>query len=210
MNCCQGIEEIFSPEYVAGELKHYRTRGPAKTTRILIQQIKTQDIRGRQALDIGGGLGAIQHELLAAGAAQAIHVDASSAYLTASKQEGARRGFDSRIRYIHGNFVELSETIPTADIVTLDRVICCYSDMRRLVGTAAQHAGQLLGLVYPRNTWWIRFGLAAQNGFLSLRRSPFRTYMHPTQAVEQIIENAGLKRLFYRRTFFWQVVLFGR
>jgi hypothetical protein len=72
MTCsqCQGIEDLFSEEYVAGELKRYRRRGPDKTTRILIEALKKDGVEGETLLDIGGGLGAIQHELLARRRAQ--------------------------------------------------------------------------------------------------------------------------------------------
>lgn len=210
MGCCKGIEEIFNPEYVAGELKRYRARGASKTTRFLIEGIKAFNVQGFGLLDIGGGLGAIQHELLASGASTAIQVDASSAYLEASSNESQRRGLGSRIRYLHGNYTELAEEIGPADIVTLDRVICCYGEMHRLVDLSATHARKILGLVYPRNGWWIQLGLGLQNAYLQLRRSAFRTYMHSTLEVESIINAAGLHRIYHRQTWIWQVAVYGR
>lgn len=209
MDCCKGIEELFSPEFVAGQLKRYRKQGPIKSTRLLINGLKSLGVKGQGLLDIGGGLGAIQHELLAAGAAQAVQVDASSAYLNASEQEARRRGVASRITYHHGNFVDLAEGIPPTEIVTLDRVICCYGDMRGLVSLSAARARRLLGLVYPRNTWWVRMSIAVENAWLRFTRNPFRSYMHRTEDVEHIISKAGLHRLYYRQTPFWQVVIFG-
>ncbi len=210
MGCCQGIEQTFSPEYVAGQLRRYRSRGPAGTTRSLIDGIRSFGIQGSQLLDIGGGLGAIQHGLLASGASSAVQVDASSAYLEASQQESQRRGLASRIHYIHGDFVDVTGDLPQADIVTLDRVICCFGDMHSLVGLSAAHTRRLLGLVYPRNGWWIRLGLAVQNVFLKITRNPFRTYMHSTREVESIIHAAGLRKLYQRQTLVWQVAIFGR
>ena len=35
------------------------------------------------------------------------------------------------------------------DILTLDRVICCYPDMQKLVGLSAKRARKLYGLIYP-------------------------------------------------------------
>jgi len=66
--------------------------------------------------------------LLAAGAAHATSVDASAAYLEAARKESSRRGLVDRVTYRHGDFVELAESIPPADIVTLDRVINVYPD----------------------------------------------------------------------------------
>lgn len=212
MNCtqCQGIEELFSEEYVAKELKRYRKRGPDKTTRMLIEALKEEEVRGLTLLDIGGGLGAIQHEMLGVGVQSATDVEASTAYLNATKEETARRGYGDRVTYQHGNFVDLAENVPPADIVTLDRVICCFPDMQRLVGLSVARTGKLYGLVYPRFVWWTKVWLAIQNLFLSLSRSSFRSYLHPTEAVEALIRSHGFSRRSYQRTFVWQVVVYAR
>ncbi|MGE5249242.1 MAG: class I SAM-dependent methyltransferase [Bacteroidota bacterium] len=212
MNCCQcqGIEETFSPEYVAGELDRYRRRGPAKTTLMLIEALKQAGVSGSTLLDIGGGVGAVQHALLAAGVKTAIDVDASAAYLSVARAEAARRGLSHRIEHKHGNFVELAADVPAADIVTLDRVICCYDDMQRLVGSSSALARRLYGVVYPRDTWWIRLGLAIGNFFLRLRGSSFRAFAHPSGDIEALIAAKGLTRRFARRTFAWQVAVFDR
>ena len=210
MNCCQcqGIEELFSEEYVAKELKRYRRRGPDKTTRMLIEALKEEHVEGLTLLDIGGGLGAIQHEMLDAGVQSARDIDASMAFLTAAKAETARRGYAERVDYQHGNFVDLAENVSPADIVTLDRVICCYPDMQELVSLSVARAGKYYGLVFPREDWWMKAYHVLQSLFLRLTRSRFRTFLHPTEAVEELVKDRGFRRCFYRRTFVWQVVLY--
>jgi magnesium-protoporphyrin O-methyltransferase len=106
----------------------------------LIDALKTEGIEGATLLDIGGGIGAIQHELLAAGAAHATSVDASNPYLETAREESIRRGLGDRVTYRHGDFVELAESIPPADIVTLDRVINVYPDWERLTQLSAARA----------------------------------------------------------------------
>jgi len=212
MNCCQcqGIEELFSEEYVARELKRYRRRGPDKTTLMLIEALKEVDVRGLTLLDIGGGLGAIQHEMLRAGVQHATDIDASNAYISAAKAETTRRGFAERVNYRHGNFVDLAENISPADIVTLDRVICCYPDMQKLVNLSVAKAGKYYGLVFPREDWWMKVWHVFQSVYLRLTNSRFRTFLHPTKAVEELVREHGFKRHFYRRTFVWQVVVYAR
>ena len=161
-------------------------------------------------LDIGGGVGAVQHELIDAGVQQVTSVDASTAYLTAAKVEAQRRGLADHVSYHHGNFVDLASDIAPADIVTLDRVICCYHDMEKLVGLSAARSRKLYGLVYPRDAWWVKLGLAFENFFFWLRRNHYRTYAHPTKAVEDIVKSNGLKRRSYRQTLVWQVVVYSR
>jgi len=211
MKCCQcqGIESLFDQEVARDDLAAYRKAGPDKTTRMLLEAIRAEGVENGSLLDIGGGIGAIQHEL-AAVTDHIINVDASSAYLRAAQEEAARRGYAERASYHHGDFVDLAGEIETADIVTLNRVICCYHDMESLVQLSAARAGQLYGLVYPRDSWWIRLGRPIVNGFFWLQRNPFRMFIHRTQKVDGLVRNLGFKRGFYRRTLIWQVVLYKK
>ena len=165
MDCCQckGIESLFNQKEAQAKLKAYRKDGPAKTTRMLIDALVSEGIVGATLLDIGGGVGAVQHELLRAGVARATGVDASTAYVKAAQEEAERQGHSDRITYNHANFVELAPQISAADIVTLDRVICCYHDMHSLVSLSVAKAGKLYGLVYPRDTWWMRAAVSLGN-----------------------------------------------
>lgn len=83
MDCshCQGAEKTFNSRMAQRELRKYRSKGPGKTTRLLVEAIKSANIEGTTMLDIGGGVGAIENELLDDGVRSAIDVDASSAYL---------------------------------------------------------------------------------------------------------------------------------
>jgi magnesium-protoporphyrin O-methyltransferase len=211
MNCqCQGIEELFNQKNASRELARYRSKGPDKTTRLMVEALKAQGIQGFTLLDIGGGIGAIEHELLAAGAASATDVDASADYIQAARAEAQRRGIAEQVRFQHGNFVDLAPQIPPADIVTLDRVICCYHDMAQLVSLSAGRARQLYGVVYPRDTWWVKVGLVVLNLFYRLQGTPFRVFVHPTRAVEDLLNRSGLQRRFYHRTLVWQVAVYAR
>jgi magnesium-protoporphyrin O-methyltransferase len=107
-------------------------------------------------LDIGAGVGAIHHTLVDQGIERAIHVDASPAYLAAAREEAERRGHGDRVEFRRGDFVELAPGVPVADVVTLDRVICCYPEMRELVTLAGERAHAAFGAVFPRDEWWAR------------------------------------------------------
>jgi len=212
MNCCQcqGIEELFNEKTVSKELAEYQAKGPSKTTRMMIKALKAEGLQGFSLLDIGGGVGGVQHELLAAGVQTATDVDASQAYLRAARKEAQRRGVLDRIQFLHGNFVEMAGQVPNADIVALDRVICCYPDMEKMVDLSAARANHLYGLVYPRDVWWVRMGIAILNFFFRLQRSPFRTFAHSSQRVEGLVSRYGFRRKFYRQTLVWQVVVYAR
>jgi magnesium-protoporphyrin O-methyltransferase len=212
MDCCQcrGIESLFDKKEAEHRLREYQRSGPARSTRLLLDALVGEGVRGASLLDIGGGIGAIQHELAKSGIARVTDVDASSAYLAAAQSEAARQGYRERGEYIHGNFVELAPALPPAEIVTLDRVLCCYHDMPGLVRGSVAKAERLYGLVYPRDGWWVRAGIAAINLSFKVQRNAFRVFAHPSAAVEEIIRAHGFARRQHRTAGFWQVVLYAR
>lgn len=205
---CQGIEVEFGEREARAQLRRYRRRGASGTTRQLIEALVGMGVEGGTVLDIGGGVGAIQHSLLAAGASRARSVDASQAYSEIAGEEAARRGLAARIESSHGDFVALAESIPPADIVTLDRVICCYHDVQALVAASAARARRLYGVVYPRDVWWLRPVFALGNLVLRLRRSSFRIFLHSTTEVEALIAAEGLRPAIQRFHGMWQVAVF--
>jgi SAM-dependent methyltransferase len=212
MSCpqCVGIERFFDDAVARRELRRYRRKGPAKTTRMLVEGLAREGVDGATFLDVGGGIGAVHHELVAAGAAEGTCVDASPAYLEAARSESAKRGNAERVRYVLGDFVELQSEVGAADLVALDRVVCCYPDMAALVDGTATRARRAYGLVYPRDTRFVRIMIGMLNLVQRLRRHPFRVFVHPTSEVEARLLAAGLERATRATTLMWQVVIFRR
>jgi len=212
MSCsqCIGIEELFDDEHAEDELRRYRKRGPRRTTRALIRALTGPGAEGQTVLEIGGGVGAVHMALLEAGATTATNIDASAAFLRAAYKESERRGYRQRITQRHGNFVEIAAEIPPADIVALDRVICCYHDARSLLELSADRARRVLGLVYPRDGWLSRFINWSLN--LTRRRwlEGFKTYVHPREKVEAFVTSRGLELRQRINRGFWQISVFSR
>jgi methyltransferase family protein len=209
--CCQGVEKVFGERTARHDLRRYRRRGPSKPTRILLDALEREGIEGATVLDIGGGVGAIQHELLDAGAARAAAVEASQAYMRAAAEEAERRGHTGRVSQVRGDFVEVAAAVEPADVVTLDRVICCYADMESLVGRSADRARRLYGLVYPRDSWCVALAVRATNAGMRLTRRAFRAHLHRTGAVDAVAREHGLVPKLARRAGpVWQVALSER
>jgi hypothetical protein len=190
---------FYDEKRASSELRKYREQGAIPSTRALIEALKAEGVEGATLLDIGGGIGAIQHELLDAGATRATCVEASAAYLDAAREEGQRRGHDGRVTYLHGDFVDLADLVGPAEIVTLDRVINVYPGWERLAGLAAGRARRLFGLVYPRDTRAVRLIIVAMNLMLRLQRMPVRAFFRSGDAIERIPRENGL-HLTLRRT----------
>jgi magnesium-protoporphyrin O-methyltransferase len=212
VSCCDpGVyDDRFDARSAELQLKTYRASGPGAWTTRLIHELADGGVDGMTVLDIGAGVGAVHHALLEAGAATAIDVDASGPYLAASQSEAIRRGLEDQVTYYKGDAVALAGELPPADLVALDRVVCCYPDMPALVAAAAGHTRRRLGLVLPRDDAWVRAMLATANGWNRLTRDPFRLHAHRTAAVEGVATAAGLVRRSQHKGMFWQTLVFER
>lgn len=213
MGCCQceGIETRFDQAYVAKKLKRYQNEGPEDTTQILIDAIKGSMSQDMTLLDIGGGLGDIQHALLSAGVKESVNCEASTAFVNACKDEALRLGNADRITHIKGDFVDVAADIPEVDIVTLDRVICCYHEMPGLVSKSLGKARRLYGIVIPVDRWWLKLATWAINNLRYLfQHNPFRVFVHSTEAIEGLVLSQGFERVFFETKGTWQVCLYAR
>jgi hypothetical protein len=76
--------------------------------------------------------------------------------------------------------------------VTLDRVVNVSQGWERLLELAAARAGRLLGLVYPRDTRFVRLVIAAMNLSFRLRGKPVRAFVRPPEEIARITGASGL------------------
>jgi len=200
----------FDARKAAKELKVYRKRGPGATTRLLRDGIKDVCRGGEQVLDIGAGIGALTFELLQHGMNHSVAVDASPAYLTAAREEAARRGLQSNASFVQGDFLRVAGQLGRADVVTLDRVVCCYPRYDSLLCEALRHTHHCFALSYPRARFYVRAAMALENGQRRLASSPFRTYLHPPDAMERIIRDAGFSLARRSETWIWSADVYVR
>jgi SAM-dependent methyltransferase len=215
MTCCAGnagaCESQFDRKRAARELKDYRAHGPVNpTTRAMINLLRRAGVAGNTVLDIGGGVGAIQYDLLEAGARGVTAVDASSSYQQAARAEAERRGVSARIQFQLGDFVALAPQVAAADIVTLDRVVCCYPDMEPLVRLSAERCRRLYGLSYPRYRWPVRAVVSTENAFRRLFRNPFRSFVHSPAVMDDLLTSLGFTQQAAVRTFAWEIAVYAR
>lgn len=207
---CQCGANVFGERSARQHVKRYRAKGPAKTTRLLLDALLAEGVAGLTLLDIGGGIGAIGFDLLKSGVTTVTEVEASPAFVAAARAEAKRQGVADRFQCHEGDFVAQAPDLAAAGIVTLDRVICCYPDMPALVGQSAAKATRLYGAVYPRDLWWVRAIRTVANFGSRVMRNPLRLYIHRTAAVDAVIQSGGLVPRFHRDAGYWQVVVYAR
>jgi SAM-dependent methyltransferase len=194
---------MFDAKRAAQDLARYRRKGPNPTTILLRDGLAKAGQLNGTLLDVGAGVGALTFELLDLGIASAIAVEASSAFLAAATEEAERRGRASSTQFVHGDFLDVASGLPGAAVVTLDRVICCHPAYEAILDEALRHAQLYFAFSYPRDLWYVRAGLAIENGIRRLASKAFRAFVHPAERMEQIIEKAGFKLASRRQTFIW-------
>ncbi|MBI2780325.1 MAG: methyltransferase domain-containing protein [Chloroflexi bacterium] len=208
--CSCGCPNTFSTREAEADLRRYRERGPDGTTQALIKAIVAEGIDGSTIIDIGAGVGAIQLALLDAGAARATSVDATEAYVDVARAEAGRRGYADRVDARLGLFEAIADEIESADVVTLDRVVCCDPDLPGLLSRVSDRARRMVGLVYPRETWWNRLAARVMDVWSWVTRDPTRWHLHATADIDRILTGAGFTRREVDRSLVWQVVLYVR
>jgi 2-polyprenyl-3-methyl-5-hydroxy-6-metoxy-1,4-benzoquinol methylase len=189
--CCSPTEyrRLFNRKFAARDLRRYRRHGLTGTAHHLVDL--AGDVGGASVLDVGGGIGAIEVELLARGAERATNVELSGGYEDAAATLLAEHGYGERVDRRVADFV--ADPGEPHDIVVMHRVICCYPDVDALVGTAAARANRRLVVTLPQRRLWTRVGLTAINVWLRLSRCGFRTYVHPFARVASAAEAQGLR-----------------
>jgi Methyltransferase domain len=210
-DCCRpDYDALFDARSARRELEEYRRNGAGATTRRLLDAIIREGVEGAAVLDIGSGVGVIGLELLGAGADRLTNVDASRNYIAVATHELRRRGFADRATLHHGDFVVLADQVPQAEVVTLNRVVCCYPDWRSLTERSVGRARRLYGLVYPRDRWFLRLGLALIRSVGRLFGTSYPFFVHPEREVDALVRSSGFEPILAERGFAWQIVLYRR
>jgi magnesium-protoporphyrin O-methyltransferase len=91
----------------------------------MVEFLERRGIEGASVLEVGGGVGEIQIELLKRGAARAVNLELSPAYDAEASLLLQEAGLqDLAERRLHDIAVDPQDVEP-ADVVVLHRVVCC-------------------------------------------------------------------------------------
>lgn len=205
--CCRPGEydRIFNSRLARKLAGRFRKRGLDRTARRMTGFLTGNGVGDAMVLEIGGGIGEIGIELLRAGAARARNLELSPAYQQQALQLAEEAGFAERVEWQVHDIAADPEPVGEADLIVLHRVVCCYPDFARLLGAAAEHGRRALVFSYPRRNAISRAFVATFNMVMRLTGRSFRTFTHPPDAMQAVLEQHGLHRTYQHRGLIWQV-----
>jgi 2-polyprenyl-3-methyl-5-hydroxy-6-metoxy-1,4-benzoquinol methylase len=211
-SCCSSAayERVFDAREAQKAARQYRRKGLDPMSRRIVGFLAERGIEGLTVLEIGGAVGAIQIEVLRAGAASAANVELSGAYESTAKELLEEAGLQDRVERHVLDFARQPEAISPADVVIMHRVVCCYPNMEALVAAAADHARHHLAMSSPQDHWWMRLAIAAENLWHRLTRTGFRAYLHPPRAVLAVARAHGFHPVLEHRGWTCQTAVLER
>jgi predicted TPR repeat methyltransferase len=208
--CCakSGYARLFDERQARKDAKHYRRSGLDPAASWIVEVARGQGIDGAVVLEPGGGIGAIQIELLKSGARRSTVVELSERYDEEAIRLARDAGLEARIHRRLGDFS--STDVEPADVVVMHRVVCCYPDYEQLLGAASDRARRLLVFTYPPPHLGFRAFVAMANLWMRLRRNPFRIFAHPAAALRDAVQRRGFELVAERRRGLWKGMAFVR
>ena len=210
--CCSaptpdGYEQEFDARFARKLAREYRRHGLTPTARRIVDFAGSNDLHGATVLEIGGGIGDIQLELLLRGASRTTNLELSGAYEAEAMRLLDEKGLRGRAARVVGVDLALSpDAVEPADIVVLNRVVCCYPDYDALLTAAARHARRAVVFSHPPRTWFTRALLWAGNLMYRVTRNPYRGFVHPPESMIDVLARHGFTPRYRHRDRVWSIV----
>jgi magnesium-protoporphyrin O-methyltransferase len=209
--CCEphGYDAMFGARFAHHLARRYRKRGLDKTAARMVGFLAANGLQGASVLEIGGGVGDIQLELLERGASRATNLELVDSYDADARALASEAGLEGRMTRRQLDIATTPDAVERHDIVLLHRVVCCYPDYQRLLSAAADHAGRALVFSHPPRNLVTRCLLAGDNLISWIRRRAFRAYVHDPDAMMAVAARSGWLRPTYRhRGWIWHIAGF--
>lgn len=194
-----------------------RKRGVgAPLTGRMLAALDRVGVRGRTVLDVGCGVGDLALGTLARGAVSADGIDMSEGAIEQARGLAEERSFTERATFSIGDGAV--EPLSSHDVVALNRVLCCYPSVDRLLANTLGATGAVYAYTAPVHDGPVgrinRISIRISNAWFRLRRTKFRgfrAFVHDLDAVDQAIVDAGLRQVHRsRERFMWRLAVFTR
>ena len=212
MSCCnyRDYDNAFNLKLAQKELQDYKETGLKKSSQPLMEVLQYLPMANKSLLDIGGGVGAITFELFKKDISHATHVDISSASVDTFREELNRRSLSTKVNSLNGDFVTLSEQIPNADLVVLDKVLCCYRDFEELVSKSVDKANHWYVFSIPRTRLRERVYFFFDGILNRIKGEYIPLYFHPVDAIEKMVATAGFDKKQEKLDGKWRIFVFQK
>ncbi|WP_341359902.1 methyltransferase domain-containing protein [Georgenia sp. M64] len=206
--CCdpRGYDATFTPRFAHRLARRYRRRGLDRLSARVVQRCVDHGIEGASVLEIGGGVGSLHLELLRRGAATATNLELVGTYEDDAAELLAEAGLTGRVQRRLLDLATDPTAVEPADVVVLNRVVCCYPDLAGLLGAAAGRARRLVVLTYPRPNVLTRAILVVENAVEALFGRTYRAFAHPPEEILAVLRAQGLEPAPDRRGGLWCLV----
>ena len=210
--CCDqdSYGTVFNGRFARRTSRRYRRRGPTPAAQAIADFVCSKGIEGATVLEIGGGVGHLHVDLLRRGAAHVTNLEISSNYEAEAARLLAETGMADRVTRRFVDIAQEPDAVEPADVVILHRVVCCYPDYETLLGVAASHARRTLAYSHPANNLLNRLEFGGENVYRWMRRSDFRTFVHPAEDMVRAAQVDGMSVGLRRHARDWDVVGLSR
>lgn len=201
--------DIFGERGARRELRRYLRNGlGGRDARQIAAWTEEAGLEGRSVLEVGGGIGQLQAELLRRGAASGRVVEVVGAYESLAGELAEAVGVADRSAFVLADLLEDPEAVASADVVILRRVVCCSPKGPELLRRAAVRTQGSLFASYPRERVLVRAMLRLSNVGFRLFRKRYRAFVHPVVALDAAAAREGLRRSRVARGLFWETAQF--
>ena len=204
-------------EWVDHWSKRSKKKGTvAGVTAPLLGGLEEAGIRNRTVLDVGCGIGDLAIEAVRRGATRAFGVELSAKAVDEARRLAAERGVADRTSFQVGDGAEIN--LPSADVVVLNRVFCCYRDADGLLESSLSAAGSVYAFTTPPSKGlggaFVKMQARFWNVWYRLRDRKFqgfRVFIHDVDRIDAGVQAAGFRPIrIERRRFVWHLAVYAR
>ena len=193
-----------------------KRRTVAGVTGPLLAGLEEAGIRGQTVLDIGCGIGDLAIEAVRRGAARAFGIELSAKAVDEARRLAAERGVADRTSFQVGDGAEIN--LPSADVVVLNRVFCCYRDADGLLENSLSAAGSVYAFTTPPSKGLGGAFVKMQSRFWNIwyrlrdrKFQGFRVFVHDVDRIDARVQAAGFRPIRNeRRRFVWHLAVYAR